>query len=102
MERSKRWVGIGMVLVIVIAVCATWAWASGNDEIYYACVSKSSGTIKMVGPDEPCKNNEYRIRWNSRGPPGPEGRFPSSTRIALRRRVVTRRGLGAGRPRRNG
>jgi hypothetical protein len=73
MKRTKRWVGIGVVLVVAVAVCATWAWAEGGPQTYYACVNQASGTVKMVGEGETCKNNEYLIVWNRVGPQGPKG-----------------------------
>lgn len=38
-----------------------------------ACVNTSSGTIKIVGATETCKNNETRLTWNTQGIQGPQG-----------------------------
>jgi microcystin-dependent protein len=49
-------------------------WAQDGSVVYYACVNKSSGTIKVFMEETPCKNNEVAITWNSEGgPPGPIG-----------------------------
>jgi hypothetical protein len=68
--KGKSLVGIGIVLALVLAGAA---WAQGDDVLYYACVNNSSGTIKMVGAGDSCRNNEHLIVWNNRGPTGPTG-----------------------------
>ena len=73
MKLSKRWVVIGVVLVIVVAVRATWAWAQGADTTYYACVSNTSGAVRMVAEGTTCTKQEHLIAWNSQGPAGLTG-----------------------------
>jgi hypothetical protein len=73
MNNKIRIIGIGVGLVLLLAVAATWTWAEGTETVYHACVNNSSGTIKMIAPDEECKNNETRIMWNALGPAGPPG-----------------------------
>lgn len=70
--KGKSLLGIGSILALVLALAATWAWAEGN-QVYYACVNSSSGAIKMVGPEDSCKNNQHFVVWNQMGPTGPLG-----------------------------
>jgi hypothetical protein len=40
---------------------------------FYACVTKSSGAIRMVSQATTCKTTESKIMWNQTGPAGPAG-----------------------------
>ena len=54
-----------------LLVAADSAQAQSSNQVY-ACVA-SSGQVRLVGPAEPCKNNEKPATWNLQGPPGPAG-----------------------------
>jgi hypothetical protein len=67
-----------MLAIVMLAVgvglgMGTMAVASGDGEVYYACVNPNSGTIKMIAADESCKQHETRMSWNQRGPQGLTG-----------------------------
>jgi hypothetical protein len=76
-HRAGR-LGRVVLAVVMLAVgvglgMGTMAVASGDGEVYHACVNPSSGTIKMIANDESCKGQEARISWNERGPQGLPG-----------------------------
>jgi formylglycine-generating enzyme required for sulfatase activity len=71
-DRTRLLVVVGVVLAMLVAG-ATWTLAQGGGLMYYACVNNSSGTIHMIGEQDPCGNNELRITWNSEGPQGIPG-----------------------------
>ncbi|MGE0686939.1 MAG: hypothetical protein AB7P33_09360 [Dehalococcoidia bacterium] len=45
----------------------------GDASKIHACVNNSSGTIKIVGVSDGCKNNETALDWNIQGVAGPAG-----------------------------
>jgi hypothetical protein len=73
MEMKHKLFLIGALVALLLAVGITWTYAQSEVVTYNACVNNSSGTIHMVGADEPCGNNEERIVWNNQGPPGLKG-----------------------------
>ena len=40
---------------------------------YYACVTNSTGAIKIVGKATVCGTGQHKISWNNVGPQGPAG-----------------------------
>lgn len=64
---------IGGLLAILLAIGVTFAGAQTEETIYYACVKKGSGTIKVFLEPTECKNNEIAITWNEIGPKGDKG-----------------------------
>lgn len=38
-----------------------------------ACVNKSTGIMRLVGPEAKCKRSERLVIWNVQGPVGPQG-----------------------------
>jgi len=64
------------VVMLVVGVglgMGTMAVASGDGEVYHACVNPNSGTIKMVDADKACNKHDTRMSWNQRGPQGLAG-----------------------------
>ena len=49
------------------------ATASNAQSTIYACVTKSSGQVRIVPGVNACESNEYLLRWGTSGPPGPAG-----------------------------
>src|ERR1700733_7458779 len=47
--------------------------ASASTVTYYACISNSSGAIRIVTKSTTCKSGEHKIQWNQTGPEGPKG-----------------------------
>jgi hypothetical protein len=58
----------GVVLLIGAQVPASAATVT-----YYACISNSSGAIRIVTKSTTCKSSEHKIQWNQTGPEGPKG-----------------------------
>ena len=59
-------------MLFLITSFPAQVFAQGDiNEVIYGCVNNSSGTVKIVGTDEECQNNETQISWNSQGVPGP-------------------------------
>jgi hypothetical protein len=73
MSHKKKIIVVSIVLAILVTSGATWAWAKIRPTVYFACVNKSSGAIKMVSADTNCKHNETKISWNVMGPKGKQG-----------------------------
>lgn len=77
--RSKRLrvaaaaAGVAALLVSGVAV-----WADSSP-VYYACVFRGSGVMRLVSQDADCTRGEYEISWNQvgakgdKGDPGPAG-----------------------------
>jgi hypothetical protein len=47
--------------------------ASASTVTYYACISNSSGAIRIVTKSTTCKSSEHKIQWDQTGPEGPKG-----------------------------
>jgi hypothetical protein len=79
-KRRNRLALAGILLAVLLLGSATWAVVYGSDsDLIHACVNKSSGEVKIVGPSDTCKKNWVPLRWNMRGvrgdlgPQGPAG-----------------------------
>ncbi len=53
------------VLVCLLAFGVTWVAAHDADPNFFACMNKSSGTIRMVAAETDCKIYEVKITWYS-------------------------------------
>jgi hypothetical protein len=79
--RARELSGLSrLVLVIGIIIGAIglgaggMALAHGGDSAkVHACVSKSSGLVRVVSADGKCVDGEYALDWNIQGPVGPAG-----------------------------
>jgi hypothetical protein len=67
-----RW-GFSFASVSTLFVLALFALPVKADVVYYACVNRSSGEIKLIELGETCHKHDYMIEWNSVGPQGPQG-----------------------------
>jgi hypothetical protein len=57
------------VLVLALAGLASAAHAHGGDPtLIHACVNKSSGEVKIVGPSGSCKTHETAVDWPGTSP----------------------------------
>lgn len=77
-----RTAGIVAGAVAALLVTAGVAGAAGSvlagktQSTWFACSSKTTGVLRLVGPSTKCKATETRIQWAGtqvRGPAGPEG-----------------------------
>jgi len=66
-----------LVILFVVAACVLAAGAiyvlAESTTVYYGCVTKTTGVLRIVGASNTCKSNEYVISWNQMGPAGPQG-----------------------------
>jgi len=61
------------IAVLIGFVAALGAAPSAEAATYYACVSKKSGAIRMVGRRSKCRKGERKISLNSEGVAGKNG-----------------------------
>src|SRR5688572_31365064 len=70
---SPKWLAafamIGLMFLSVTYVSAH----GGNTALIHACVSNSSGEIKIVGANTNCPSNYRALDWNIQGPAGQQG-----------------------------
>jgi len=69
---SKLLVVINVVLISLMSVTLVSAHG-GNTALIHACVSNSSGEIKIVGANSNCPSNYRPLDWNIQGPAGQQG-----------------------------
>jgi hypothetical protein len=75
LATDRRVVILTVAFITVLAVPAMVSahGAGPTPGIIHACVNENSGTIKIVGPTDECRNNWVPLDWNAVGPPGPQG-----------------------------
>ena len=70
---SSKWlVVLNVVLISLVSVTLVSAHG-GNTALIHACVSNSSGEIKIVGANANCPSNYRALDWNIQGPAGQQG-----------------------------
>jgi hypothetical protein len=73
--RRLRWI-VGLAgASIALAAGAIPAVAAVTDTpvVYYACVTDTTGAIKIVSATATCGTSQHKISWNNTGPQGPPG-----------------------------
>ena len=73
---ARRWVRIGAAAAtaaLVAAAIPAIAAATTSTVTFFACVTNSTGAIKIVGKTTSCGTGKHKISWNNIGPPGPRG-----------------------------
>lgn len=61
-----RAIVVGLAGGVTILVSASWVGAHGGDrDSVHGCVAKSSGYLRIVGPDDVCKQSETALDWTS-------------------------------------
>lgn len=83
MHNPNRWslLATGKYYLLVSAVCglalggasATAFAHSGDVNLIHACVTKTSGALRIIAPTQTCKNGEFPLDWNIQGATGPAG-----------------------------
>ena len=68
-KTAIRW----LPLILTVALLGGTIAYAQSPTVYYACVTKSSGVLRVVPNANACKSNEYSISWNQQGPTGPTG-----------------------------
>jgi hypothetical protein len=70
---SPKWL-LALAIVFVSVAGATVVSAhGGNTALIHACVSNSSGEVKIVGANATCPSNYRALDWNIQGPAGQQG-----------------------------
>jgi hypothetical protein len=74
---ARRWLRIGATAAAATALLGgaipAIAAARTSTVTYYACVTNSTGAIKVVGKTTACGAGKHKISWNNVGPRGPRG-----------------------------
>ena len=83
---KPAWAGKRFLIALGIGVAAlaaggiALAGVPSGGGVYTACVTKSSGAIRLIDPSlsksswgSHCQSSEEQISWNQTGPPGPAG-----------------------------
>jgi hypothetical protein len=75
MTAMMRLLVLALVFVAAAALLPAWVSAHGGDAgVIHACVHRSSDQVRIVGPNDGCRNAENPIHWSaSGGPAGPQG-----------------------------
>ena len=73
---------ITVCVMSFITVCSCFA----DNNTIYACITKSTGGIRIVSAPTQCKSNEGLISWNVTGPAGPMGPKGDTVSLALKGR----------------
>ena len=65
---------LGSTLILACVCLASPASAHGGDPtLVHACVNKSSGEVKIVGPSASCKGHEIAVDWPATSAPAGGG-----------------------------
>jgi hypothetical protein len=77
-SHTFRWSAFATVLLLVVGAGASVSgsprFISGKTaETIYACVKNSTGAMRMVAANKPCKKGETRWQWSGSGIQGPAG-----------------------------
>jgi hypothetical protein len=67
-------IGAGAALVLAAGVAIPAVALSASSPVtYYACVTNSTGALKIVSKTATCAAGQHKISWNNIGPKGPKG-----------------------------
>jgi hypothetical protein len=61
----KVFVGLGAAVVLGIGTAVAMGAIPDGDGNFYACVTNSSGTIRMIDKSATCRQSERRVSWPS-------------------------------------
>jgi hypothetical protein len=72
--RTVKWVAVAAFGMTLLPLGVPVAVADGGDPaVVHACLQKNSGSVRIVGPAEACRNSEVAMHWGLVGPAGPAG-----------------------------
>ncbi|MEX0674161.1 MAG: lamin tail domain-containing protein [Gaiellaceae bacterium] len=72
MGRKLAWIVAGAAIALTAA--AGLAAAQGKqDGTVQACVNRTNGLVRVIGPSADCRKRERALSWSVRGPQGPPG-----------------------------
>ena len=74
-QTAPRLLGIILTACLLVVSLSTGVLASApqTPTIYYACVTNTTGAIKIVSQNFTCPTGSHKIQWNQLGPAGPTG-----------------------------
>src|SRR5262245_8873823 len=72
-ELSMKAIRLLTMLSIAAAVLLTEVSSYGQTGVIFACITRETGSIRIVSTAGQCKSNEAAISWNQVGPQGPAG-----------------------------
>jgi hypothetical protein len=65
---------VAALIVLAVGVGSAIAAIPTRNGTYYACLTKSSGVVRLINyPKVKCATGERFIKWNAKGPAGPAG-----------------------------
>lgn len=68
-----KWLVVLNVILLSLVSVTFVSAHGGNTTLIHACVSNSSGEIKIVGANTNCPSNYRALDWNIQGPAGQQG-----------------------------
>jgi hypothetical protein len=68
-----KWLVVLNIVLISLTSVTLVSAHGGNSALIHACVSNSSGEIKIVGANANCPSNYRALDWNIQGPAGQQG-----------------------------
>ena len=68
-----KWLVVFAVTITMFLSVTYVSAHGGNTALIHACVSNSSGEIKIVGANSNCPSNYRALDWNIQGPAGQQG-----------------------------
>ena len=72
-RTAKLAIGVLGAIVLVLGGVAAYAAIPSSTGVFTACMTKSSGTIRLVEATETCRSSEQKVSWNQAGQPGTPG-----------------------------
>jgi len=75
-SRLRPYLGpvIALLVVLVLGAGTVSATIPNGSGTYYACLTKSSGVVRLINyPKQKCATGERFIKWSQQGPAGPVG-----------------------------
>jgi hypothetical protein len=64
---------IGLLMLTAASASASASAATSAATTIYACVSKKTGSMRIVSAKAKCKRGEHKLSWNASGPAGVPG-----------------------------
>ena len=68
LDKTRTLLQAAAVAAFVFATCG-----SAAADVINACITKSTGQVRIVSTPAQCKSNEAPLTWNVNGPVGPQG-----------------------------
>jgi hypothetical protein len=72
-RRRAQITGAAAAVALIAAAVPAIATATTSTVTYFACVTNSTGAIRLVGKATNCGTGKHKISWNNAGPQGSRG-----------------------------